>query len=216
VRASLRGFSSVLSRLTFDHALAPLGERVEIPKSRESRVRGSAEAMMVKNYVGHDARWGAPAPTVASEMPSGCSAGHLRFLESDGLHRNPEIGLAGPYAAIRPSLGWGVSTQPTPRCVPTATGHQRLSIRLLANHARPVGGYSQIGRTLSEGRDGGRSGLCPFAKQRRHEARPGGTPEGCRKSGRRVCRNSSTSEVAHLALLWRAGKVRPGVASFTL
>ena len=45
--------SNVLSCVTLDNPLAPLGERVAIPQSRESRVRGSAENMIVKNYAGH-------------------------------------------------------------------------------------------------------------------------------------------------------------------
>jgi hypothetical protein len=46
-------YASVLSRVTLDNPLAPLGERVA---SVASRVRGSAESMIVKNYAGHHTR----------------------------------------------------------------------------------------------------------------------------------------------------------------
>ena len=45
--------SSVLSRVTLDNPLALLGERVA---SVASRVRGSAETMIVRSYAGHDTR----------------------------------------------------------------------------------------------------------------------------------------------------------------
>jgi hypothetical protein len=41
------------SDLPFDNPLAPLRERVAIPQSRESQVRGSSEAMIAGNYAGH-------------------------------------------------------------------------------------------------------------------------------------------------------------------
>ena len=49
-RGGRRPSASVLSRVTLDNPLAPLGERVA---SAASRVRGgSAESMIVKNYAG--------------------------------------------------------------------------------------------------------------------------------------------------------------------
>ena len=96
--------SGVQSPAAFDTPLAPLGERVAIPQSRESRVRGSPETMVARNYAAHDTSdWNSHDTLLISFSECDCQQEALLLMPEYGFVRT-ELGtfFLEPFA-LQPS-----------------------------------------------------------------------------------------------------------------